>query len=282
MQDQATTLTKPGEKQLTKFSKELQILAEAYGWGNLIDQKKFDQTKALQAVRTIDEDFLNNCKPATVQEALSSEAASMAVVRWYCGEVFSNAILHKLIYELTNYFNVGKGLNSQGNDQVPVIAELIMEEYHFLTVADIRCCFRMAMKSKFGVVFDRLDGAVILEWLNKYDQLRTAATNKAQEEKQKEYAPPTAEQWAEILKKNKAVFDKWLYKTEEKTKVPSPKKYQSIEHYCQVNEIDFEEYKNQLIDEWMEDYTGPDDKKMQAGYLISRKEGFLNELNAPQ
>lgn len=54
--------------------------------------------------------------------------------------------------------------------QVALTADLIIDRFYYLKLEEIKLCFRNAMVS--GKIYDRLDGNIILGWLNEYDAQR--------------------------------------------------------------------------------------------------------------
>lgn len=81
--------------------------------------------------------------------------------------------------EVRDFFNVGKNLT---NSQITITAELIMLQYWHLKIEDIKYCFRQAMMRE--KLFDRLDGNIILGWLEQYscERAEVAATLSRQRE----------------------------------------------------------------------------------------------------
>lgn len=79
----------------------------------------------------------------------------------------ARAILVIAINELVSFFNVGKTMNDV---QVALTADLIIDRFYYLKLEEIKLCFRNAMAS--GKIYDRLDGNIILGWLNEYDAQR--------------------------------------------------------------------------------------------------------------
>ena len=75
----------------------------------------------------------------------------------------------KIIIDVVMFFNVGKIMN---DNQAAQTADLIIEEYYFLKPDDFKLCFNRAKKGLYGKVYDRIDGAVILEWLGRYEKER--------------------------------------------------------------------------------------------------------------
>ena len=68
--------------------------------------------------------------------------------------------------------------------QLMLTAELIMEEYYYLRIEELRVCFRMAMKGVFGPVYNRIDGQVFFEWIIKYMPKRQLITDRMKQEQQ--------------------------------------------------------------------------------------------------
>lgn len=54
------------------------------------------------------------------------------------------------------------------NDQLAQTISLVQDEYWMLKPEDFKLCFNNAKKGVYGKVYDRLDGQVIFEWLDKY------------------------------------------------------------------------------------------------------------------
>lgn len=84
------------------------------------------------------------------------------------GDMAVKLIIMHALKEVRDFFNVGKNLS---NTQVTITAELIMSQYWYFKIEDIKLCLRRAMfKEK---LFDRLDGNIILGWFMEYDAERT-------------------------------------------------------------------------------------------------------------
>ena len=74
----------------------------------------------------------------------------------------AQAIVAIAISEVVQFFNVGKTMN---DIQVAITSDLIIDRFYYL-----KYCFHRAMCS--GKVYDRLDGNIIIGWLNEYDAER--------------------------------------------------------------------------------------------------------------
>ncbi len=86
------------------------------------------------------------------------------------------------LMDLAGGYNIGKNITSE---QAPAIAQAIMKEFYWMTAAELALFFEQAAMGMFGKVYDRLDQAVIFEWLNIHCALRVAAVQ-AERDKEKE------------------------------------------------------------------------------------------------
>lgn len=75
-----------------------------------------------------------------------------------------------IILDLCKWFNVK---NNISEEQIYGIAEMVISEYKFLTLLDLGLCFKFAKLGKYGKVYDRIDGGLVLYWLKMYEEERT-------------------------------------------------------------------------------------------------------------
>lgn len=80
----------------------------------------------------------------------------------------AKAILVMILTDTALFFNTGQNMNQ---DQIAQLTEIILEDYYYLKIDDLKLCFKNAMKGRYGQVF-RIDGPVILSWLEKYQEER--------------------------------------------------------------------------------------------------------------
>jgi hypothetical protein len=90
-----------------------------------------------------------------------------------------------LILELARFCNVGKNFNEF---QINETVRLIREEYYYLKMDDFKLCFDWIKKGKYGTLYDRLDGAILLQTLITYTDERAMEAEKLVRIKQKEDA----------------------------------------------------------------------------------------------
>lgn len=61
------------------------------------------------------------------------------------------------------------------DSQIAMTISLIREEYPHYKPDDLKLFFKMAMKGMFEKVYGRIDGEVIMRWLQEYDKIRDKA-----------------------------------------------------------------------------------------------------------
>lgn len=119
--------------------------------------------------------YLQQLQPNTVVDVLNSTSPSFSGLKKILGindgELASQAILSILLTDLVDFFNIGK---SMSDTQIASTVNLILEDFSVFKPDDFILCFKRAKKGKYGKVYDRLDGQIILEWLAQYECERNA------------------------------------------------------------------------------------------------------------
>lgn len=100
------------------------------------------------------------------------------------GENHARAIVVILLSEVVDFFNAS---NTMNDSQVAITTDLIIEEYPYFKIDDLKLCFRNAMKGRYGEIYNRLDGSVIMNWLKQYNQERCAKADIASYNEYKEH-----------------------------------------------------------------------------------------------
>lgn len=98
-------------------------------------------------------------------EISALETPNLFLMKKELGEGATVDVLTLLILDAIKYFNVGKAMNA---DQVKMTAELVAEEFNEVTIADLKLCFNKAKKGEYGILYDRIDGAIVIGWINQY------------------------------------------------------------------------------------------------------------------
>jgi len=99
------------------------------------------------------------------------------------GDVATKIVLVDAIVDLVMFFNIGKTMNQQ---QVVITADLILQKFWYLRLSELKYCFTQAMTGAYGKVYDRIDGAVIFDWIEKYLEERKDAIIQKQTQKHEE------------------------------------------------------------------------------------------------
>lgn len=136
---------------------------EEHGWGALIESGKFEEEKALLTIGISNR--MESINPKNEIEVLESETPTLATLNKYRKFQLTKILVSSLIASLVEFLNIGKTMN---NVQIGITAELIIETYPMLTVADLKLFFKKIMKGEYGELYDRLDGQSILICLKKY------------------------------------------------------------------------------------------------------------------
>ncbi|WP_410962762.1 hypothetical protein, partial [Salmonella sp. SAL4446] len=85
--------------------------------------------------------------------------------------MYIKGLLTIAVVDLVKFFNVGK---TMGAEQVAQTVNFILSDFWMLKIDDVKLCFDNAKRGKYGKVYDRMDGAVILEWLQTHFEARTS------------------------------------------------------------------------------------------------------------
>lgn len=111
---------------------------------------------------------------------IESKAPTIAEIKQSFGSDYIQAYIEMWIVNLRMFFNVGKSMT---DEQTYMTAELIVDEFYNLNVADINLVFKNAKLGKYGKIYDRLDGNIILEWFRRYfdDRCEAAAEKSIRE-----------------------------------------------------------------------------------------------------
>lgn len=59
-----------------------------------------------------------------------------------------------------------------GENQLASTVDLLIEDFYYLKVEDLKLCFQNAKKGKYGKVYDRIDGNIIYGWVEQYSKDR--------------------------------------------------------------------------------------------------------------
>ena len=119
----------------------------------------------------------------SVEQVLKLESPSLSVIRKEHGEPKTLDLLNTIIADLALFFSVGKGMDRK---QAEETSRLLLKEYYFLKVEDLKLFSDNFKLGKYGTIFDRIDGNVILEKLALYCNDRSEKAEAISLQKHKE------------------------------------------------------------------------------------------------
>lgn len=108
-------------------------------------------------------------QPKNLNDVFESPDLSIIEIRKEIGIIGIRAILVLFIDDVINFFNVGKTMDE---NQVAITCDLVIEAFPYLKLEDLKLCFKNAMLLKYGKLYDRIDGAIIIGWLKEYSKER--------------------------------------------------------------------------------------------------------------
>lgn len=109
-----------------------------------------------------------------ISEVFDSPVPSIATIVKECGINVARAALVFPLSELLDFFNVDKTMSDK---QLATTINLLVEEYPYLKLDDYKMCFRYVMLGHYGKVYNRIDGQMILGWVNDYVHERAAVAD---------------------------------------------------------------------------------------------------------
>jgi hypothetical protein len=190
------------ENQLQKGSSELSIL-------------KISQTKPL--------DYWKTTEVSTVKQAFNSQSSSLVSIKLQeNGENIAKAFLVVIITDLANSFNVVRPMSAQ---QIAFTVQSVLKDFYYLKIDELKLCFENAKKGKYAKIYDRLDTALIYEFIDSYLSERLNAVYEQNIEAKKMNNLGT-------MHPDVAAKLKDLFKDEDKTKqTNTPIKYQNDDEW---------------------------------------------------
>jgi hypothetical protein len=168
------------------------------------------KAKALITSLSDPKSFYNGLQAKTVRDNFLTGGPCLSAISSTLGEpgpLVVQALLNVIIADITTFFNIGKGMNDQ---QIIQTGQLIAEKYNYFKPEDFKLCFKRAKQGDYGTLYDRLDGQVIMGWLQQYDSERDneveqirIAEHKAVIIESGEWLPENRNKYIEVLTKVK-------------------------------------------------------------------------------
>lgn len=168
-----------------------------------------------------------------IEHSLELETPSIASIRKYKGDEMSIAFLVKMLEEIEMFFNV---TNSMNDMQRLMTAKILFKKFYFLSVADFRLCLINAYSGKYGKIFNRIDGAVVVSWFDAYvderHQVAQYISQQRNDQLKKEPAPHEIDR--EGIEKMISIFKGAVQVTKKKLHRPV---FKTIEQYFEERKL---------------------------------------------
>lgn len=104
-----------------------------------------------------------------IEDAINSDSQTLVQLRFEIGQKEMIATISILLAELCAFFSVGKQATKEGLKEA---ARLIIQEFYFLKLEDLKYFFDKFKSGYYGQTFDRIDGNVIMVALRQYSNER--------------------------------------------------------------------------------------------------------------
>lgn len=153
-------------------------------WTILLAKSLFEEAKAQSSLLALPEN-LHRVKPAKIEQAMSDVFPTIATVRKYHDEATALAAVCEIIAQAAALLSIGRNIQPH---QIHFVAEEILKEYYYLTIAEIRFCIEQGVRGNYGAIYDRLDTSVIFDWLEKYLLERAETSERLAAQRQGEEA----------------------------------------------------------------------------------------------
>ncbi len=135
-----------------------------------IGPKHFELQKARMCLVNWSELILSPAfRISAIEQVFDNPTPSLATLTKYGEERVTALLLARLIAHTSSFFKVGGAMDHANALET---AYLIIDNYYWLSLADFKLCFQMGKAFQFGKLYDRFDGAIIMQWLDEYNNLR--------------------------------------------------------------------------------------------------------------
>ena len=126
------------------------------------------QTKqqAVTTLRNSPMQYWHSINPRTMLDVLNAPPVSLIEIKKELGEPKLQALMVKWLNSFIGFYSTNGTMDAM---QVADTINLIIEEYYYYNIYDLKLFFKLAKLGHFGDTYGRIDGSVILSWLRKYD-----------------------------------------------------------------------------------------------------------------
>jgi len=121
-----------------------------------------------------------------LKDVFNAPQLSIVSIEKEFGELWLRALMVKWMNAFLGFYSTN---GTMGGIQVAETINLIIEEYPHYTQEDFKLFFNMAKKGLFGQIFGRIDGEVIMRWLQEYDLYRRSTAQKLSIQEAEKHKP---------------------------------------------------------------------------------------------
>lgn len=154
------------------------------------------------------------------------------------------------------------GLNKLKDEQIVFLSEEIVENYGFMTTAEICHVMRNGIKSQYGTIYKEIRIDNVFNWLDQYNEKERPLLSKIFDRLQKKKLEEAEKQQMSSSKNIpcpehlKIDTTKLLQNKIKKDQEISPSmEYRSLEHYCITNKIEFNKFFEAYKNKWTKEYN---------------------------
>ena len=109
--------------------------------------------------------MLHAGKVATVEDAISSKAPSIASFQREQGREFTEGLITFWLLYLNQILNLNKPMSE---DQIKLCSGMVVEEFYMLKVSDLTLLFKRIISGEYGEFYERLSIDKILTFFRTY------------------------------------------------------------------------------------------------------------------
>jgi len=162
---------------------------------------------------------------STPMLSLQTNAPSLALVKKLHSEDFILAYIEMWLIDLNDFLNVTRKMNEP---QIKQTALFIIQEYYYYKISDLNLIFKRIKNGAYGILYESIDGAKILNYFSEYSKERVNSSIDLQENTIPDYKDDNHERSSSTVKIDKQMqqykFDKEVKKQQENIKNKTSKK----------------------------------------------------------
>lgn len=149
----------------------LSLAVQNSTWQNLIINNRFDINQASKIVAADWKKAAESMNyPNTIGQAIEMHSPSLAVYKKYNNETETIALVARMVIWTLKLLNVQK---SQDDFQVMMTARMMLSEYYFLTLSELKYIFVRGIQGDYGQLYGKIDTMDLLRWLKEYAEQRS-------------------------------------------------------------------------------------------------------------